>query len=125
MFHDLRIAVRHLLKSPGFTATAVLMLALGIGATTAIFSIVEGVLLRPLPFPNPERLFVLSDMLQGVEVGGSGGVGVTGPDIRNYTRDTHSFESLAAISRILTNYPVWATRHRSTRHACRVECFQH
>ena len=94
MFHDLRIAVRHLLKSPGFTATAVLMLALGIGATTAIFSIVEGVLLRPLPFPNPERLFVLSDMLQGVEVGGSGGVGVTGPDIRNYTRDTHSFESL-------------------------------
>ena len=94
MFHDLRIAVRHLLKSPGFTATAVLMLALGIGATTGIFSIVESVLLRPLPFPDPDRLVILSDMLQGVEVGGSGGVGVTGPDIRNYTRDTHSFESL-------------------------------
>jgi putative ABC transport system permease protein len=94
MFHDLRIAIRHLLKSPGFTATAVLMLALGIGATTGIFSIVESVLLRPLPFPDPARLVVLSDMLQGVEVGGAGGVGVTGPDIRNYTRDTHSFESL-------------------------------
>src|SRR5580700_2307873 len=93
-FQNLRIAIRHLLKSPGFTATAVLMLALGIGATTAIFSIVEGVLLRPLPFPHPERLMQLSDILQGADVGGNGEAGVTAPDIQNYTRDTHSFESL-------------------------------
>jgi putative ABC transport system permease protein len=93
-FHDLRIAIRHLLKSPGFTATAVLMLALGIGATTAIFSIVEGVLLRPLPFPHPERLVVLSDILQGADVGGNGEAGVTAPDVQAYTRDTHSFDSL-------------------------------
>ena len=93
-FHDLRIAVRHLMKSPGFTATAVLMLALGIGATTAIFSVVEGVLLRPLPFPHPERLVQLSDILQGADVGGNGEAGVTAPDIQNYTRGTHSFESL-------------------------------
>jgi putative ABC transport system permease protein len=93
-FHNVRIAVRHLLKSPGFTATAVLMLALGIGATTAIFSIVEGVLLRPLPFPHPEKLVMLSDILQGADVGGNGEAGVTAPDIRAYTRDTHSFESL-------------------------------
>ncbi len=90
LLHELRIPVRHLLKSPGFTTTAVLMLALGIGATTAIFSIVEGVLLRPLPFPHPERLVVLSDILQG----GNGEAGVTAPDIRAYTRDTHSFEAL-------------------------------
>jgi predicted permease len=95
LFHDLRIAIRHLLKSPGFTATAVLMLALGIGATTAIFSIVEGVLLRPLPFPQPERLVQLSDLLQGLGVvGGNDDAGVTAPDIQAYTRDTHSFESL-------------------------------
>jgi putative ABC transport system permease protein len=91
---DLRIATRHLLKSPGFTATAVLMLALGIGATTAIFSIVEAVLLRPLPFPHSEQLVSLEDILQGADVGGNGEAGVTVPDIRNYTRDTHSFESL-------------------------------
>ncbi|HEX3471042.1 MAG TPA: ABC transporter permease [Silvibacterium sp.] len=94
LFRDLKIAVRQLLKSPGFTATAVLMLALGIGATTAIFSIVEGVLLRPLPFPHSDRLIVLADIIQGADVPGNGEAGVTVPDIRNYTRDTHSFTSL-------------------------------
>jgi predicted permease len=94
LFRDLRIAVRHLSKSPGFVITAVLMLALGIGATTAIFSIVEGVLLRPLPFPEPQRLVMLSDILEGVAVGGNGEAGVTDADIRNYMRDTHSFTSL-------------------------------
>ena len=49
---DLKLVFRQLRTSPGFTATAVLMLAFGIGATTAIFSIVDGVLLRPLPFPE-------------------------------------------------------------------------
>lgn len=93
-FQDLRIAIRHLLKAPGFTTTAVLMLALGIGATTAVFSVVESVLLRPLPFPQPDRLVSLGDILQGADVGGNGEAGVTAPDIQNYTRDTHSFESL-------------------------------
>ncbi len=95
MLQDLKIAVRHLLKSPGFTAMAVLMLALSIGATTAIFSVVEAVLLRPLPFPQPEKLVSLGDILQGVDNPGGGGLmGATGPDIVNYTRDTHTFSSL-------------------------------
>ena len=94
LFFDLKFAFRQLRKSPGFTVTAVLMLAFGIGATTAIFSIVEGVLLRPLPFPDSDRLVVLTDHLQGADVGGNGEAGVTVPDIRAYTRDTHSFAAL-------------------------------
>ena len=94
LISDLKFVFRQLGKSPGFTATAVLMLAFGIGATTAIFSIVEGVLLRPLPFPNSSQLVVLSDRIQGVEVGGNGEAGVTVPDIRAYTRDTHTFAAL-------------------------------
>ncbi|HUY81154.1 MAG TPA: ABC transporter permease [Acidobacteriaceae bacterium] len=94
LFRELKIAIRYLLKSPGFALTAVLMLAIGIGATTAIFSIVEGVLLRPLPFPHSDRLYALGDVLEGASVGGFNGNIVTIPDIVNYTRDTHSFSSL-------------------------------
>lgn len=93
LLRDLRDAQRQLRKSPGFALTAVLTLAFGIGATTAIFSIVEGVLLRPLPFSDPATLVTLGDTLEGVDDSGDA-PGVTAPGVRTYIRDTHAFSSL-------------------------------
>src|SRR6266705_6705055 len=56
LFRDVRFGLRMLLKTPGFTVVAIIALGLGVGANTAIFSLVSGVLLRPLPFPNPDRI---------------------------------------------------------------------
>ena len=92
LLRDMRHALRQLRKSPGFALTAVLTLALGIGATTAIFSIVEGVLFRPLPFADPERLVVLGDTTEGSLWGGD--PLVSAPEIPAYEHDTHGFSSL-------------------------------
>jgi predicted permease len=91
---DLKLIFRRLLKSPGFTATAVLMLAFGIGATTAIFSIVDGVLLRPLPFPESDHLVTLGDHVSGTDWGQHDPGPVTAREVRTYSQNTHSFESL-------------------------------
>ncbi len=94
---DLRFAIRQLWKTPGFTLTVVLTLALGIGATTAIFSLVESILLRPLPFSKPDRLALLGDHL-----GKSPNLPVTAREIGTYTNATSAFSSLGGY--ITTNY---------------------
>jgi len=68
LFADLRHAARRLYGNPGFTAVGVLTLALGIGATTAIFSLIEGVLWKPLPYPHSERLVALRHTAPGIHM---------------------------------------------------------
>jgi putative ABC transport system permease protein len=89
--NDLRFALRQLRKSPGFTFVAVLTLALGIGANTAIFSIVNAVLLRPLPYPNADRIMVLNE-----SSGPGQDYSVALPDYFDWRNDNTAFEQLAA-----------------------------
>jgi predicted permease len=86
---DLRFAFRQLRKAPGVSLTVVLTLALGIGATTAMFSLVEGILLRPLPFKDPDRLVLVGDHL-----GNRPNISVTAPEIETYSKATNAFSSL-------------------------------
>ena len=86
---NLRFALRQLGKTPGFTLTVILTLALGIGVVTAVFSLVEGVLLRPLPFKAADRLVSLGDHL-----GNGHGISVTAREIATYSSATQAFSSL-------------------------------
>ena len=93
IMNDLRFALRQLRKSPGFTFVAILTLALGIGANTAIFSVIHAVLLRPLPYPEPERIMSLH------ESNGAQEFSLAFPDYLDWRRDNSVFENLA-VSRV-------------------------
>jgi predicted permease len=93
LIQDVHYGLRQLRRNPGFTAVAVITLALGIGANTAIFSMVNAVLLRPLPYKNPQRLV----RLENTEPGYASLVPVvSGPDFRDWQTENHVFEEMAA-----------------------------
>ena len=100
-FADIRFALRRLVKSPGFTITAVLTLALGIGVNTAMFSIVDGVLLKPLPYGNADRLVMIAQQLPKEPTP----VFDTYREYEAWNRYSKSFEKLAAAT--------WAGRLQS------------
>lgn len=88
---DVRFACRTLAKSPSFTVVAILTLALGIGATTAIFSVVNGVLLNPLPYPHANRLVAFAEKLPPFQ-----DFAISYPDFLDWAKMNHTFEALAA-----------------------------
>ncbi|HEV2287432.1 MAG TPA: ABC transporter permease [Candidatus Acidoferrales bacterium] len=90
LLQDIRYAMRMLGKSPGFTAIAVLTLALGIGSNTALFSVVNGVLLNPLPYPHSEELATLYGKAPGYDH-----VSIAYPNFLDWQRENHSFSSIA------------------------------
>jgi len=93
VFQDIRYGARMLRKNPGFTAVAILTLALGIGANTAIFSVVSAVLLRPLPYANPQQLIVLRETTQSV-----GPHSPSYPDFLDWRKQSRTFSQMAAIN---------------------------
>src|SRR5271155_4860924 len=92
IFQDVRLAVRVLLKTPGFTALALVTLALGIGANTAVFSVVNAVLLRPLPFENPQDIVAVLEQ-RPRENSFRGGVSAL--DFVDWRRMSKSFSRMA------------------------------
>ncbi|HKF48804.1 MAG TPA: ABC transporter permease [Terracidiphilus sp.] len=90
---DLRYSLRRLAKARAFSATVILMLAFGVGASSAMFSLIEGILLRPLPFNDPGRLVQL-----GEHVGNNPGIGTTARDIGAYAVQTNAFSSTGGVT---------------------------
>jgi len=94
LWQDLRFAFRMLLKRPGFTSVAVITLALGIGANAALFSVVNAVLLKPLPFPHPEQIVLVRDDLTGRQ---AENVGLSVDELRDFQERSGVFAEISAV----------------------------
>ena len=92
---DLRFGIRTLAKNPGFAVVAILTLALGIGASTAIFSVVDAVLLRPLPYPNPQQIVTVNE-----QEGGGHRAHPTDPNFLDFRAQNHTLSALAMFASI-------------------------
>ena len=94
IFHDLRYAARMLKNRPGFTLVAVITLSLGIGANTAIFSVVNAVVLNPLPFPHPEQIVLVRDDLSGRQLED---IGLSVDELKDFQERSGVFDQISAV----------------------------
>ena len=93
LVQDIRYALRGIRRAPGFSLVVILTLAIAIGATTAIFGVVNAVLLRSLPYPQPDRVVLLYEAIPGAI---SGPIGFSAPDFAAFEQRARSFEAVAA-----------------------------
>ena len=98
LVRDLRYAARGLARTPSFSTAAILTIAIGIGATTAVFSVVYGVLLRPLPFPNADRLVSVVQLLPSRNGGEPGRGGLSPGQIAEWSATSRTFAEIGSYS---------------------------
>src|ERR687893_2256247 len=95
MLHELKFALRSLTKTPGFTAVAVITVALAIAANTAVFSLVNALLIKPLPFKDPQKLVLLFEKFSGM---GLDQIPVSVPEYLDYEKQLTSYERIGAFN---------------------------
>ena len=110
LLQDIRYALRMLRKSPGFTAVIVLTLGFGIGANTALFSVVDAVLLRPLPYAQPEQLVAVKEDLPGVNLIDAG---MSQPELDDFQKRSGVFDQISAVAAIDANITGRRSRNAS------------
>lgn len=98
LLQDVRFAFRTLRKARGFTAAALVTLVVGIGASTAIFSVLNGVVLRPLPYHDPGRLMFLSEIMRDGDT-----MTISWPNFQDWQREQKSFDTLAGVAQVTFN----------------------
>src|SRR5262245_27896490 len=120
MLKDVQYALRSLARNPGFALTAILSIALAIGANSTIFSYADGMLLRPLPVPDPSQVVMLRAIPPSVSFSVLNGTGQSRMSYADFRRNTTSFQGLAAFDQVIVSFAHDANSKVEPRLGCNV-----